>query len=114
MREKLSTLVMWHLLVLQVLLQCSPFLARMACKWGRKPPDDCLAVQSPGLPHVEFEDLIGQEMTVKVLEAIEEKDRLILSNKKTAFETNKKLSYTVGLAPPLAPHDQLREHSARQ
>ena len=42
---------------------------------------------------------------MKVLEAIEEKDRLILSNKKTAFETNKKLSYTVGLAAPLAPHD---------
>ena len=41
-------------------------------------------------------------MTVKVLEAQEEKDRLILSNKKTAFETNKKLSYTVRLAPPLA------------
>ena len=86
----------------------------MACKWKREPPDDTLAVQSPGLPHVEFEDLIGQEMTVKVLEAIEEKDRLILSNKKTAFETNKKLSYTVGLAAPLAPHDQWKENPARQ
>ena len=53
---------------------------------------------------------------MKVLEAIEEKDRLILSNKKTAFETNKKLSYTVRLAPPLAHiiADQWKEHCARQ
>ena len=45
---------------------------------------------------------------MKVLEAMEEKDRLILSNKKTAFDTNKKLSYTVRLAPPLAPHADVR------
>ena len=51
---------------------------------------------------------------MKVLEAIEEKDRLILSNKKTAFETNKKLSYTVRLAAALAPHDQWTEHLARR
>ena len=68
---------------------------------GREPFNGTLAVQSPGLPHVDFEGLIGQEMTVKVLEAMEDKDRLILSNKKTAFDTNKKLSYTVRLAPPL-------------
>ena len=79
-------------------------LNRMACKCGCEPPDESSPVQSPGLQQVDFEELIGREMTVKVLEAMEDKDRLILSNRKTAFETNKKLSYTVRLAPPLAPH----------
>ena len=45
---------------------------------------------------------------MKVLEALEDSDRLILSNKKTAFETNKKLSYTVRLVPLLAPHTVVR------
>lgn len=46
-------------------------------------------MQSPGLPHADFEELIGTEMTCKVLEADEEKDRLVLSNRKNAFGTRK-------------------------
>ena len=38
--------------------------------------------------------MVGREMTCKVLEAIEENDRLVLSNRKSAFG-QKKLSYNV-------------------
>ena len=53
-------------------------------------------VQSPGLPHIDLEEMVGREMTCKVLEAIEENDRLVLSNRKSAFG-QKKLSYNVRL-----------------
>ncbi|CAL5228279.1 g11383 [Coccomyxa viridis] len=52
-------------------------------------------LESPGLPHVDLEEMVGREMTCKVLEAIEENDRLVLSNRKSAFG-QKKLSYNVG------------------
>lgn len=52
-------------------------------------------VQSPALPHVDFEDLVGTHMLVKVLEAKEEEERLVLSNRKNAFGT-KKLTHNVG------------------
>ncbi len=53
-------------------------------------------VQSPGLPHIDLEEMVGREMTCKVLEAVEENDRLVLSNRKSAFG-QKKLSYNVRL-----------------
>ena len=54
------------------------------------------AVQSPGLPQVDHEEMVGRELRVKVLEAIEENDRLVLSNRKNAFG-QKKLTYSVSL-----------------
>ena len=57
------------------------------------------SVQSLGLPQVDFEEMIGREMQCKVLEAIEENDRLVLSNRKSAF-SQKKLTYTVRLFNP--------------
>ena len=53
-------------------------------------------MQSPGLPQVDLEEMIGREMQCKVLEAIEENDRLVLSNRKSAF-SQKKLTYNVSL-----------------
>ena len=53
-------------------------------------------MQSPGLPHIDLEEMVGREMQCKVLEAIEENDRLVLSNRKSSF-SQKKLTYSVRL-----------------
>ena len=57
-------------------------------------------VQSQGLPHVDFEDLVGQELLCKILEVDEETDRLVLSNRKSTI-SSAKLSYNVRLSSPL-------------
>lgn len=57
-------------------------------------------VQSQGLPHVDFEDMVGRELLCKILEVDEETDRLVLSNRKNTI-SSAKLSYNVRLSPPL-------------
>ena len=59
-------------------------------------------MQSQGLPHVDFEDLVSRELQCKVLEVDEEVDRLVLSNRKNNI-SSAKLSYNVRLSPPLQP-----------
>jgi len=54
----------------------------------------CFAVQGPGL-NVDWNDLLGQGMELKILEADEEKDRLVLSNRKSNFATRRQLNVSL-------------------
>lgn len=50
-------------------------------------------LQGPG-GTVDWEELVGQRMQLKILELDEEKDRLVLSNRKNNF-SSRKLDYNV-------------------
>ena len=60
-------------------------------------------MQGPG-GTMDWEELVGQRMQLKILELDEEKDRLVLSNRKNTF-SSRKLDYNVrSLALPMLPH----------
>ena len=56
------------------------------------------SMQGPG-PSVDWNTLMGDTMNLKILELDEEKDRLVLSNRKNAFNTRRQITVS-----PLALH----------
>ncbi|BDA46701.1 30S ribosomal protein S1, chloroplastic [Coccomyxa sp. Obi] len=52
-------------------------------------------MQAPG-PSIDWNTLLGEKMNLKILELDEEKDRLVLSNRKNTFATKKQMNLQVG------------------
>lgn len=66
--------------------------------------------QAPG-PAVDWNTLLGEKMNLKILELDEEKDRLVLSNRKNNFATKKQMNVS---APSLCrtKHRLVLQHGA--
>ncbi len=61
-----------------------------------------LVLQGPG-PAVDWQTLLGETLNLKILELDEEKDRLVLSNRKNAFNTRRQINVSAASCQNLLP-----------